>query len=355
MKRFLTIAGTRYLLAYLLTFALLQGFTAYGQAADPVAENMLAYQRSYGGWPKAVDGKKVDYTKTLSDAQRIAIKADSLHEDATIDNKATSREIVYLVKAYESSKDKRFLDAVKKGVDYLFKAQYANGGWPQYYPEHNLYRGEITYNDDAMINVLNILQDIVEGANGFDVLGDTYKSKAAESVSRGVGCILKTQVIVNGKLTVWCAQYNEKTLKPAKARAFELISLSGSESVGITEFLMRLKNPSPEVVKAVKAAVVWFEKSKITGYNFVFVDDPKQPEGKDRVFIKDPASTIWARFYDIDTNEPFFTGRDSKPKKTIAEVEVERRVGYAWYGTWPAKILDKKYPKWLKLNNLLPD
>lgn len=72
---------------------------AYQQAADPMAENMLAYQRAVGGWPKAVNEIKVDYTKPLTEAERKAIKADSLHEDATIDNNATAREVRYLVKA----------------------------------------------------------------------------------------------------------------------------------------------------------------------------------------------------------------------------------------------------------------
>lgn len=190
---------------------------------DPVAENMLAYQRSVGGWPKAVGKTVVNYDKVLTDKERTAVKADSLRNDATIDNKATSKELKYLVKAYKNNPDPRYLAAVHKGIDYLLEAQYENGGWSQYYPDHSSYRGEITYNDNAMINVLNIMQDIVEGKNDFDQLNAAYKAKALISVQKGISCILKTQVVVNGKLTVWCAQYDEKTLKPAKARAFELI------------------------------------------------------------------------------------------------------------------------------------
>ncbi|MBC7722593.1 MAG: pectate lyase, partial [Pedobacter sp.] len=93
-----------------------------------------------------------------------------------------------------------------------------------------------------------------------------------------------------------------------------------------------------------------FNKSKIVGYNFITVPDPSTPKGKDRVLVEDKNSTIWARFYDIDTNEPFFSGRDSQPKKTVKEIEYERRVGYAWYGTWPAHLIEKKYPKWLAAN-----
>ncbi|HVF97585.1 MAG TPA: pectinesterase family protein, partial [Flavisolibacter sp.] len=60
--------------------------------------------------------------------------------------------------------------------------------------------------------------------------------------------------------------------------------------------------------------------------------------------------TIWARFYDIETNKPFFTGRDGIKRWDVSHIESERRNGYAWYGTWPQKLLEKDYPVWLKKN-----
>jgi PelA/Pel-15E family pectate lyase len=290
----------------------------------------------------------VDYNKRLSEAEKKAISGDSLRNDATIDNKATCREIRHLILAAKAKHNLRYLAAARKGVDYLLMAQYENGGWSQYYPDHSAYRGEITYNDNAMVNVLNILQDIVEAKNAFDQLNVVYQSKSALAVQKGIACILKTQVRVNGIPTVWCAQYDEKTLKPANARSFELISLSGAESVGITEFLMRIEKPSTAIVNAVKNAVNWFEKSKIEGYDFVFVEAKGTALGKDRVLVKKPGMVLWARFYDIVSSEPFFCVRDSVKRKTVAEIEQERRVGYAWYGTWPAALLQKKYPAWLK-------
>jgi PelA/Pel-15E family pectate lyase len=62
--------------------------------------------------------------------------------------------------------------------------------------------------------------------------------------------------------------------------------------------------------------------------------------------VADSNSVIWARFYDMETNEPFFAGRDSQRHKTLAEVENERRIGYAWYGNWPLKLLTTEYPEW---------
>ncbi len=312
------------------------------------AENMLVYQRAVGGWPKAVENVKVDYTKQLSEAEKKKIIADSLHKDATIDNSATTKEIRFLVNAYKQTGDQRYLKAAEKGIRYCIKAQNAKGGWPQYYPDSSLYRAQITYNDNAMVNVLNVLQDIVEKKNGFDVVDASLIPQASLAVERGVDCILKTQILENGKPTAWCAQYNPKTLQPEMARKFELVSLSGMESAGIVSFLIRLPNPTPAIKNAVENAIQWFEAVKITGYVYQDITDATMPNGKDRVILPQENAVLWARFYEIPNNKPFFTGRDSVRKYKLTEIEHERRVGYAWYGTWPEKILQKEYPAWKK-------
>ena len=68
------------------------------------------------------------------------------------------------------------------------------------------------------------------------------------------------------------------------------------------------------------------------------------------MILPDATSTIWARFYEIGTNRPFFSGRDSEKKYDVKEIEVERRTGYAWYGNWPEKLLKTEYPEWAKKN-----
>ena len=319
---------------------------------DSVAENMLLYQRSNGGWPKQFKTVAVNYKRTLTTDEMRELKAGySEGIDASIDNGATTKEIRYLAKAFKNTGDKRFLEAAQRGVDYLLKAQYANGGWPQFYPDLSGYRSQVTYNDNAMVNVLNVLYDIVYKVNDMDVVDAAYADKCVDAIVKGVQCILKTQWKQNGKLTAWCAQYNAKTLEPEMARKFELVSLSGMESVGIVRFLMRIEKPSPAIVEAVNAAVEWFNKVKITGYKYVDVEAPNEKSGRDRVLQPDSAGLLWARFYDMNTNEPFFTGRDSERKRSITEVENERRTGYAWYGSWPAKLLATEYPAWLRKLN----
>lgn len=321
---------------------------AVNENADPVADNMLLYQRKNGGWPKHFQGdKKVDYKHALTTDELKELQSGyEKGIDATIDNEASTKEIKYLVKAYKTYRKEAYLTAATKGIDYLLMAQYANGGWPQYYPDFSSYRSQVTYNDNAMINVLNVLQDVVESKNDFDIIDKTYQAKCNAAVVKGIDCILKTQYKQNGVLTSWCAQYNAKTLVPEMARKFELASLSGSESVGIVRFLMRQANPSKEIITAVNAAVEWFKKVQIKGYNVQEIKAPNETSGKDRVVVKDENNIMWARFYDLQTNEPFFAGRDSQPRKTLAEIENERRIGYAYYVTSPAKLINEEYPKW---------
>src|SRR5690606_35059128 len=48
----------------------------------------------------------------------------------------------------------------------------------------------------------------------------------------------------------------------------------------------------------------------------------------------------WAMFYEIGTNRPIFAGRDGIIRYDLSEIELERQLGYAWYGTWPQQLLD---------------
>lgn len=319
---------------------------------DAVAEKMLLFQRSYGGWPKHYKDKAIDYNASYSEAELAGIKDDKNRNDATIDNRATTKEIIYLVNAYKTTQNKNYLVAAENGIRYLLKAQYKNGGWPQFYPDLSSYRHLITFNDNAMTNVLNLLQDVAEQKNNMELVDAGLIDKCKKAVQRGIDIILDLQIKQAGQLTAWCAQHDDISFEPAKARAFELPSISGQESVGIVAFLMRQPHPSKRIITAIKAAVQWFEKSKIENMEYVDVDDPAQPNGKDRIARPKQGSIIWARFYDIETNQPFFAGRNSIKQTILAAIEHERRVGYAWYGTWPQKLLTKSYPEWKQRNNV---
>ncbi len=321
--------------------------------ADKIADNMLLLQTASGGWSKQYKGVAVDYTRTFTAAEIAELQQPGRKDDATIDNKATTYEITYLSTAFKNEKNAKYIAAARRGVDYLLKAQYANGGWPQFYPDLSSYHHQITYNDDAMVRVLNLLQDIGEGKGDAGAqLRGSHGAKSTQAVAKGLECVLATQVKIGGTLTIWGAQYDEVTLKPAKARAYELASLASSESVSIVRFLMRQPNPSAKIKTAVQAAGVWFDTHRMRDLATKKIDDPTQETGKDVILVAQPGASLWARFYDLQNQRPLYANRDGKALTDYMQVPNERRVGYAWHGTWPDKLLKDDIPKWKAANGL---
>jgi len=310
-----------------------------GDEAARIADNLLLYQRSSGGWPK-----NIDMASVLDDAAKAALLKQKKEVDSTIDNSATYTQLKFLARIYDAQHTDRYKQAFLNGVEYLLKAQYANGGWPQFYPLHRGYYTHITYNDDAMIGVMELLRDIAKKKPPYSFVDETLRTRASSAVDRGIECILKTQVVVDGKLTVWCAQHDEVTFKPAAARAFEPVSLSGQESVGIVRFLMRIDHPNEQVITAIESAIAWFEKTSIVGFRW---QETPTAGGFDRVLVRDAgAGPLWARFYEIGTNRPIFSGRDSVIRYDVAQIESERRNGYRWYTDAPEKLLKVDFPAW---------
>jgi PelA/Pel-15E family pectate lyase len=317
----------------------------YGSGeAVRIAENLLLFQREIGGWQK-----NVEMAAPLGEAERAEAVDQKEANDSTIDNGATYTQMIYLARVFNATRQERFKDAFIKGLDYLLKAQYKNGGWPQYYPRLTGYFKHITFNDDAMISVMSLLGAIARQDPAYAFVDAPRRAMAGKAVGKGIECILKCQVMVGNKRTVWCAQHDEVTLAPAPARAYEKVSLSGYESVGIVRFLMGIDHPSPRMIEAIQAAVAWFDQAKLAGIKLVEKPDRSLPRGYDRVVVQDAqAEPLWARFYEIGTNRPIFCGRDGVIKYSLAEIEHERRTGYRWYVSAPTRLLAKDYPAWQK-------
>ena len=320
------------------TVALNQPDEWYGtNEAIAIAENVLLYQRNTGGWPKNIP---MHQKLTRNDKYTVRAAKDRT-DDSTMDNDATYMEPVFLAKLYNKTNNVIYKDAFLAALHYILAAQYANGGWPQYFPVQKGYYTHITYNDNVVVNMLTILKKIIERDELFAFVDEPAMIKqCADAFDRGVDCILKTQYRQNGQLTGWCAQHDENSLEPAPARSYELPSLSGNEGADIVSFLMTLRNPKQEVKEAIAAAVAWFEKVKISG---IRVETFIGSDGlRDRRVVSDPsAPPIWARFYQLDDHRPFFCDRDGIKKYAMSEIGHERRNGYSWYTYAPQAMLDK--------------
>jgi len=304
--------------------------------AVAIADIVLQWQRPSGGWPKDID---------MTVAPAPGATGATVEPDSTIDNGATVTQIRLLDRMFGATADPRYKDAAMRGIEYLFAAQYPNGGWPQVYPLRHDYSRRITFNDDAMTNVLSLLEDMGND-RALSFAGDARRRQARHAIDVATTLILRAQVRVVGRLTAWCAQHDEVTLEPRPARPYEHISLSGRESVEVVRFLMR-RPPRPDLVRAIDAAVDWLRRVALRGVRIERLPDPALPHGHDLRLRRDAAAPLlWARFYEIGTNKPIYSGRDGVVRYSITEIDVERRTGYAWVGTWPARLLDVDYQRW---------
>ncbi len=314
-----------------------------------IADNILLFQRNNGGWPKNYDMQAV---LTPGQVDSLLKTKDMVH--TTFDNSTTYTHIGYLAKVYTITQQEKYKEGCLKGIEFILKAQYPNGGWPQYFPiEEGDYSRRITFNDGAYMGIMSLLRKIVEGDPDFSFVAGGLREKVKQAYEKGLECILNMQIVDNGRLTVWCQQHDEVTLQPAWARAFEPPAICNGESAGIVLFLMSLDMPDERIIQSVQAAVKWFQDSKI--YNTRVETVKANPEASqwrtyttDRVVVADSmAPPIWTRYYEPGTDRPLFCDRDSKYLYSLAEVSRERRVGYAWYTYAPQQVLDA-YPEWQK-------
>ena len=315
-----------------------------GDEARAIAAMVLRYQTPEGGWPKNRD-------MTLPPDETVPNDGKS-HKDITlptIDNDATTTQMEFIARVYAAHEDPALEEAFVRGLDYLLAAQYPNGGWPQFFPLKKGYYTHITFNDDAMANVLTLLDDVAHARKPYGFVDELRRARCGDAVARGIDCTLKCQIVVDGVKTAWCAQNDELTLAPAAARKFEMISIASRESVGIVKFLMRIEHPSPAVIDAIESAVKWFKATELHGIRWESFGEKDELGKLDRHVVEDPgAPPIWARFYEIGTNKPVFSGRDSVVVYDFSKIERERREGYSWYGDWPESIITKNYPAWRK-------
>lgn len=315
---------------------------------NQIADNILLYQQPNGGWPK-----NYDMLAILTDEQKAILAEHKDSNHTTFDNGATYTQIEYLSKAYSETKNENYKNAALGAINFILAAQYDNGGWPQFYPDMSGYRKYITFNDDAMGGVMNVLHDIVDNNKDYAFVNDQLMAKVQAAFSKGIDCILKCQVKENGKLTVWCQQHDNITLQPVGARTFELASKASEESSNIVALLMSIKNPDDKIIETVNAAVNWFKEVAIKNTSIKTIVAPAEvykyhaTSADRRIVVDSTAPQVWTRYYELETDRPMFANRDGKKVYQLSDVSRERRTGYAWYGYWPQKILNK-YPKWLE-------
>lgn len=324
-------------------------------AARQLADNLISFQAPSGCWSKNTDF----VTRRRAPGETFGTEAGTIRRDTkggrdaereglsyvgTFDNGATTTEIRFLARAIAASNTNSdsWKAACLRGLDYVFAAQFPNGGWPQVWPLQGGYHDAITFNDDAMLRIMELLRDVAAGTNGFTFVPADVRVRAEAAGKRGLDCIVNTQIKVEGQLTVWGQQHDPLTLAPVPARNYEPVASASDESAGLILFLLRLPEPDTRVMASIHAACAWFEKTRITGKKFASNGN----EGRQLMDVPD-AGPLWSRYYEIGTDVPIFADRDKTIHTDVNEISRERRKGYNWFCDTPKRTL-QHYVRWAK-------
>jgi PelA/Pel-15E family pectate lyase len=325
----------------------------YGSAeARRIADAVVSFQTPAGGWSKNLN--VADHARRKGESFAPNNLSHFLGPDdfdtpsdphwnyvGTLDNDATTTEMQFLAKVIGAAEDNAAYRACfVRGIEYLFAAQFPNGGWPQVWPLEGGYHDAITFNDGAVTETLELLQSVALRYGVFRFVPEDLAKRAANSVARGIDCILATQIVENGRRAVWGQQHDALTLQPVAGRNYEPRAQCSSESAAMMMFLMNLPDPSPRVMDAVGAAAAWLKQTAIHGKAYT-----RGPQGA-RLIDSTEGKSLWARYYEIGTRRPIFGDRDKSIHDEMAEISEERRKGYGWYNEVPQAALDR-YAEWL--------
>ncbi len=313
--------------------------------ADEMIATTLSFQTPSGGWSKGVSYHRPP--RKLGEAYSPGDKK-SRETAATIDNGSTTSEIRFLAEAAIHTSRKDCMAAVQKGLGFLLTSQYPSGGWPQFYPLVGGYHDLVTFNDDAMAKVLSLLMCVADARQPFTFPDAATRQRASEAFRKGIACLMQSQVTHSGKLTGWCSQYEPRSLKPAKGRAFEPVALASAETSRLMQLLMSVEASDAGIATAVNAAGNWLKEVQLHGVLIEKRMDPTAPKGWDRFVVKNPtAPPLWARFYEIETMRPVFGSDDGTLHYALDEIDYGRRVGYDWYDSRPRDVVARQWPEWI--------
>ena len=322
--------------------------------ARHIADVIVSFQTPAGGWGKNLNMSKEPRRPgeafTPNNLSRFPASGDfdaplepEWNYVGTIDNDATTTQMNFLAKvvaAAGAGDSEAYRATFLRGMEYLFAAQFPNGGWPQVWPLEGGYHDAITYNDNAMTQVVELLRTVAAGKDEFSFVPKDVRARAAASFERGIRCILATQIVVNGKPTVWPQQADALTLKPVSGRNYEPPAQCANESATLLLLLMNdLPHPTVAEQRSIRVAAAWFKKTAIYGQRW-----ERAPLGPQLVSAPG-AGPIWARYYQIGTDLPIFADRDKSIHDNVSELSKERRNGYSWYSADSQHALDR-FEKW---------
>lgn len=352
-----------------------------------IADNILTFQNPDGGWGKigrsslfknfpghekascqdlliklAPEEKKLmkDFLSKVQPVKFDSIKTERSSKPSekiakprsVLDNRMTYSHVRYLTKVYAQTKEKKYLTSAARGLSWILSVELPCGGWGGC----DIYG--LCINDDVTSGVLSFLQDLLYEAEYAPLLNATnpatkkkFSAEVKKAHDRAIAVLLKTQVTVDGKLTVWAHNYDPETLEPITARPFEPAALTALESIPVVETLLREKELTPQIKQSVKSAVEFLCSDKVYTLGWIEKAPREQFEAGDRWYnyenifhAADPANPdpndkkLLIRYISTKDFKPLYGDWTGKVYEDFNQIPVERRNGYAFLSTYNEEV-----------------
>jgi len=319
---------------------LLENYRSYSEfeARDANSEwyamNITTWQAENGGWRKGnLDGYAAPY-------DGFGFQNSYFANLSTLADKATTSEIRFLAKQYAISENESnktiFKNAVERGVGFIIDAQHSSGGWPQVYPAVDClgceYHNLMTYNDYVIPSAMLLLWDVSVKMDPFnsDIIDELNHSQIQMALERGMEFILRSQIVVDGKPTIWGQQHHPETYDSMSGRSWELACRTPNESSWVTAILLNWPDRSPDIVNATWGAVDWYEDNAIEDVRF---------DQNNGTISRHNGALMWYRYYNVSQDEYFFSKYDSEKVYDLYDLPESQRSTYSWAYNWGERIV----------------
>jgi PelA/Pel-15E family pectate lyase len=265
----------------------------YYDAAAQAAGALMAGQLPCGGWNYLIDfAGEQDLKDWYATVGRHAWRLEEFQHyygNATFDDSSSSDACRYLLRFYLEKRDATAKAALDRAIDFVLRAQYPNGGWPQRFPRTDEfhhdglpdYTGYITFNDDVTGGNVDLLIEC------YQALGDT---RLLDPIRRGMDVFLATQGPASQP--AWSLQHSTD-LKPAGARTYEPPSYATHTTAANIRYLLKFYRLTgdPKYLARIPEALAWLDAVRLP------------PE------VSAPRGATHPTFVEIGTNRPLYIHR----------------------------------------------
>jgi PelA/Pel-15E family pectate lyase len=243
------------------------------RAAEAAGDALIQGQLQCGGWDYKIEFDEEQRARWRYRQDGIAGRdAPEGRNTGTFDDNNTQSAVRYLMALHAATGEERFGEAARYALDFMLRAQFENGAWPQRFPlPEKGYSGFYTFNDNAMNDCIDVM------VRAYRQYGD---AKYQEPAERGGAFIILSQL--DAPQAGWAQQY-DADLKPVWARKFEPESVcSAVTSRNIRTLVqLHLEFGDDKYLEPIGDAIEWLQESQIS-------------DGR------------WARFYELESNRPLY-------------------------------------------------